>query len=107
MVHVRRQVMRHFVDGRALAKISTPRLASLALAAFGWLLVATVGACKDEPKVEQEIARPVKVAVVAEEAPGRTLTYSGAGRPRIESAPCFRLPCQIVEPTLQVGDPGA
>ena len=96
--------MRHFVDGRALANISMPRLASLARAALALLLVATVGACKDEPKVEQQIARPVKVAVVAEEARGRTLTYSGAVRPRIESALGFRVPGKIVERTVNVGD---
>jgi RND family efflux transporter MFP subunit len=69
------------------------------------LLVATVGACKDEAKVEQEIVRPVKVAVVGEQVRGRALIYSGVVRPRIESDLGFRVPGKIVERTINVGDP--
>ena len=68
------------------------------------LLVAAVGGCKGEAKVEQEIVRPVKVAVVAAVDRGHTLTYSGVVRPRIESALGFRVPGKIVERTVNVGD---
>jgi RND family efflux transporter MFP subunit len=67
-------------------------------------LVATVAGCKGEARVEQEIIRPVKVAVVAEEARGRTLIYSGVVRPRIESALGFRVPGKIVERMVNIGD---
>jgi RND family efflux transporter MFP subunit len=67
-------------------------------------LVATIGACKDQAKLEPEIVRPVKVAVVAEQARGRTLIYSGVVRPRIESDLGFRVPGKIVERAVNVGD---
>ena len=68
------------------------------------LLVAAVGGCKGEAKVEQERVRPVTVAVVAAAARGHTLTYSGVVRPRIESALGFRVAGKIVERTVNVGD---
>ena len=68
------------------------------------LLAAVIGGCKGEAKLDQEIARPVKVAVVGEAARGRALTYSGVVRPRIESAIGFRVSGKIVERTVNVGD---
>ena len=54
-------------------------------------MVAILGGCKGEAKVEQEIVRPVRVAVVGEAVRGHRLTYSGVVRPRIESAIGFRV----------------
>ena len=45
-----------------------------------------------------------KVAVVAPATQGRTLTYSGVVRPRIESALGFRVAGKIVERAVNVGD---
>src|SRR5262249_41148917 len=77
----------------------------------GWLqlllpmaLAATLVGCTGEPKVEQEIVRPVKVVVIGEAAHGRTLTYSGVVRPRIESAIGFRVAGKIMERLVNVGD---
>jgi membrane fusion protein, multidrug efflux system len=67
-------------------------------------LAAMLGGCKDEAKVEQEIVRPVKVAVIGEAVSGRALTYSGVVRPRIESAIGFRVTGKIVERFVNVGD---
>lgn len=67
-------------------------------------LVAILGGCKDEAKVEQEIVRPVKVAVIREAVRGRALTYSGVVRPRIESAIGFRVAGKIMERFVNVGD---
>ena len=67
-------------------------------------LVALLAGCSSEAKVGQEIVRPVKVAVVGEAVRGRTLTYSGVVRPRIESAVGFRVPGKIVERLVNVGD---
>ena len=83
----------------------TARASKWSRSALALLLVATVGACKDEAKVAPEIVRPVKVAVVAEQARGRALIYSGVVRPRIESDLGFRVPGKIVERTINVGDP--
>src|ERR1700737_4079939 len=77
-----------------------------------WCLAATLvlplatilGGCKGEAKVEQEIVRPVRVAVVGEAVRGRALTYSGVVRPRIESAIGFRVAGKIVERFVNVGD---
>lgn len=67
-------------------------------------LVALLAGCTGEAKVQQEIVRPVKVAVVGEAARARTLTYSGVVRPRIESAIGFRVAGKIVERLVNVGD---
>jgi len=86
-------------------------LSLLASASSGWLrlllpiaLVATLGGCTGEAKVEQEIVRPVKIVVVGEVGRGRTLTYSGVVRPRIESAIGFRVAGKIIERLINVGD---
>jgi len=73
-------------------------------AALALPLVAILGGCKDEAKVEQEIVRPVKVAVIGEAVRGRALTYSGVVRPRIESAIGFRVAGKIMERFVNVGD---
>ena len=67
-------------------------------------MVAILGGCKGEAKVEQEIVRPVRVAVVGEAVRGHRLTYSGVVRPRIESAIGFRVAGKIVERFVNVGD---
>src|SRR5215831_9425318 len=67
-------------------------------------LLATLVGCTGEAKVEQDIVRPVKVAVVGEAARGRTLTYFGVVRPRIESAIGFRVAGKIVQRLVNVGD---
>jgi RND family efflux transporter MFP subunit len=48
--------------------------------------------------------RPVKVAIVAAAPQGRTLTFSGVVRPRIESSIGFRVGGKIVERAVNVGD---
>ena len=50
------------------------------------------------------MVRPVKVAVVAAAPQGRTLTYSGVVRPRIESSIAFRVGGKIVERAVNMGD---
>ncbi len=67
-------------------------------------LVAILGGCKSEAKVEQEIVRPVRIAVVGDAVRGHALTYSGVVRPRVESAIGFRVAGKIVERFVNVGD---
>src|SRR5438552_1693021 len=67
-------------------------------------LVAILSGCKGEANVEQEIVRPVKVAVIAESVRGHALTYSGVVRARIESAIGFRVPGKNVQRLVNVGD---
>ena len=67
-------------------------------------LVALIGGCKSEARVEEDIVRPVKAAVVGAATSGHILTFSGVVRPRIESAIGFRVPGKIVERTINVGD---
>jgi membrane fusion protein, multidrug efflux system len=67
-------------------------------------MALALGGCKDEVKVEPEAVRPVKVAVVGEAVRGRTLTYSGVVRPRIESGIGFRVPGKIIERLVNAGD---
>src|SRR5262245_23509283 len=67
-------------------------------------LAALLAGCKGESAVTQEEVRPVKVAVVEAGTRGRTLTYSGVVRPRIESALGFRVPGKIVARLVNVGD---
>jgi membrane fusion protein, multidrug efflux system len=67
-------------------------------------LAALAGGCRGEASVEDSAVRPVKVAIVDAAPRGRTLTYSGVVRPRIESAMGFRVAGKIVERTVNVGD---
>lgn len=74
------------------------RVAILGLAA------ALVAGCKGEAAVQETQVRPVKVAIVAAAPQGRSLSYSGVVRPRIESAVGFRVAGKIVERFVNVGD---
>jgi len=67
-------------------------------------IAALAAGCKGEAAAEKEFVRPVKVAIVAAAPTGRTLTYSGVVRPRIESAIGFRVGGKIVERAVSVGD---
>jgi membrane fusion protein, multidrug efflux system len=77
---------------------------------FALPVVAALGAaallagCRSEAKVEREAVRPVKVVAVEAAARGRTLTYSGVVRPRIESPIGFRVAGKIVARAVNVGD---
>ncbi len=81
--------------------ITKPRWPVIALALAAG---AMVSGCKGEAAVQEEAVRPVKVAVVESAVRGRTLTYSGVVRPRIESAVGFRVAGKIVERSVNVGD---
>jgi membrane fusion protein, multidrug efflux system len=79
------------------------RTIRLRLALLG--VAAALAGCKGEAAVEQaEVVRPVKVAIVAAASQGRTLTYSGVVRARIESNIGFRVGGKIVERAVNVGD---
>jgi membrane fusion protein, multidrug efflux system len=67
-------------------------------------IAALIAGCKGEAAVKDEHVRPVKVAIVEAAAPGRSLTYSGVVRPRIESALGFRVAGKIVARSVNVGD---
>ena len=68
-------------------------------------IAGSIAGCKGEAAaVQEQVVRPVKVAVVAPLIQGRTLTYSGVVRPRIESALGFRVPGKIVTRGVNVGD---
>src|SRR5262249_58614776 len=67
-------------------------------------IAASVAGCKGEAAVQEPVVRPVKVAVVAPAPQGRSLTYSGVVRPRIESALGFRVPGKIVARAVNVVD---
>jgi RND family efflux transporter MFP subunit len=85
-------------QGTSGARVVRRRLALLGI-------VAALAGCKGEAAVEQaEVVRPVKVAIVAAASQGRTLTYSGVVRARIESNIGFRVGGKIVERAVNVGD---
>ena len=67
-------------------------------------MAVSVAGCKGEAAVEEQVVRPVKVAVVAPATQGRSLTYSGVVRPRIEGVLGFRVPGKIVARVVNVGD---
>ena len=67
-------------------------------------IAATVAGCKGEAAVQEQVVRPVKIAVVAPASQGRSLTYSGVVRPRIESVLGFRVPGKVVARVVNVGD---
>ncbi len=87
------------------------QLLSLNITKSRWTVIAmalmagaVVSGCKGEAAIQEETVRPVKVAVVEPAARGRSLTYSGVVRPRIESAVGFRVAGKIVERSVNVGD---
>lgn len=67
-------------------------------------LIVVLAGCKGEAKVEQEVARPVRVVIVGEAIREHSQTYSGVVKPRIESAIGFRVAGKIVERLVNVGD---
>lgn len=67
-------------------------------------IAALIAGCKGEAAVQEKQARPVKVAIVAAAPQGRSLSYSGVVRPRIESAVGFRVSGKIVQRSVNVGD---
>jgi membrane fusion protein, multidrug efflux system len=69
------------------------------------VVIAAVAGCKGEAAVKEEaVVRPVKVATVSSAPDGRTLTYSGVVRARVESNVGFRVSGKIVERAVNVGD---
>jgi multidrug efflux system membrane fusion protein len=77
---------------------------ALTRAALLLSLAALLAGCGSEAKVSQEVVRPVKVAIAGETTHGRTVSYSGVVRPRIESSVGFRVAGKIVERLVNVGD---
>ena len=67
-------------------------------------MVASLSACKAETAADEEVVRPVKVAILAPASSGRVLTYSGVVRARVESAVGFRVSGKIVERRVNIGD---
>jgi membrane fusion protein, multidrug efflux system len=67
-------------------------------------LTALVAGCEGEAALEQQVTRPVKVAIVSSAPKERTITYSGVVRPRIESTLGFRVPGKMVAREVNVGD---
>jgi multidrug efflux system membrane fusion protein len=88
------------IEANALA----PRTSAITRLVISLAIAALVAGCKGEAAVQEQPARPVKVAVVATAPQGRTLTFSGVVRPRIESALSFRVGGKIVERAVNVGD---
>ena len=87
-------------------RISSGSIRNLSRASIVLLLplVASLGACKGDAAVREEVVRPVKVAVIEPALRGHLLTYSGVVRPRIESAVGFRVAGKVMERLVNVGD---
>ena len=94
--------VQHLDTAAAASSRPWPRNSRIGLAILG--MAALLAGCKSEAKVDEEVTRPVKVAVVETAARGRTLTYSGVVRARVESAIGFRVAGKIVERAVNVGD---
>jgi membrane fusion protein, multidrug efflux system len=88
-------------DKRAISSVNITNSSRVVLA---FAVIAILAGCKGEAVVQEEAVRPVKVAIVEAAHGGRTLTYSGVVRPRIESALGFRVGGKIVERSVNVGD---
>jgi multidrug efflux system membrane fusion protein len=87
------------------ARASKRRVADRASILVVLGVAASVAGCKGEAAaVQEQVVRPVKIAVVAPATQGRSLTYSGVVRPRIESALGFRVPGKIIARAVNVGD---
>ena len=67
-------------------------------------MIASLSACKAGTAADEEVVRPVKVAILAPASSGRVLTYSGVVRARVESAVGFRVSGKIVERRVNIGD---
>jgi RND family efflux transporter MFP subunit len=68
------------------------------------LFAALAAGCDDATGTRTEEVRPVRVAVVRAGPTGRTLTFSGVVRPRIESTLGFRVTGKLVTRSVNVGD---
>ena len=71
-------------SGRASTIFAVPRRWAGLIAVIG--LTGLFGGCKGEEAAREDVVRPVKVAIVEAAPQGRTLSYAGVVRPRIESA---------------------
>lgn len=70
---------------------------------LGLSLVFLITACNEEKPAEQVI-RPVKAVIVAEQAPERSRVFSGSVQARIESPLGFRVSGKITERRVSVGE---
>jgi membrane fusion protein, multidrug efflux system len=91
-------------SGTALTPSMKGWSAGIGVAAMLGIAGLLAGCQGEAAEQQQQGVRPVKVAVVAAAATGRTLTYSGVVRPRVESALGFRVPGKIVARSVNVGD---
>src|SRR5262252_1290805 len=89
-------------SGRASTIFAVPRQWAGLIAVIG--LTGLFGGCKGEEAAREDVVRPVKVAIVEAAPQGRTLSYAGVVRPRIESALGFRVASKIIERSVSVGD---
>ena len=89
-------------SGRASTIFAVPRRWAGLIAVIG--LTGLFGGCKGEEAAREDVVRPVKVAIVEAAPQGRTLSYAGVVRPRIESALGFRVASKIIERSVSVGD---